>query len=436
MASGKVTKRAVDAMQASEQTKFLWDDELRGFGVRVTTNGAKSYVYQYRLGGRESPKRRATIGRHGSPWTPATAREEAEKLARLVGQGIDPMDTERERRRQAIDLAFSTYVPLFVDGHLKGAWKDWRIGERLLSAEAVPVLRAKPLPKIKRSDIAAVLDRLRDRPGAARLAHATLRKLFKWAEGRGDIERSPMDGMQAPASVAARDRVLSDSELSLIWRAADALDYPFAPLVRLLIATGQRREEVGSLQWNELDQAARLWTLPGARAKNGQAHLVPLSDLAVTVIDEVARAATAADFADTICWPRKGFVFSTTGRTAVSGYSKSKARLDAVAADLALEEHRKDPASPDKIEAWRVHDLRRTLATGLQRLGVRFEVTEAVLNHVSGARGGVAGVYQRHDWKEEKRAALDAWGRHLSTLLGHAATGNVVTLVDRRERAA
>ncbi|RYG87180.1 MAG: integrase, partial [Alphaproteobacteria bacterium] len=344
---------------------------------------------------------------------------------------------DRERRRQAVDLAFSTYAKLFVDGHLKTAWKDWEIGDRLLTAEAVPVLKAKALPAIKRSDIAAVLDRMNDRPAAARLAHATLRKLFKWAVGRGDLERSPMDGMKAPAGVAARDRVLSDHELALVWRGAGTLGYPFAPLFQLLIVTGQRREEVSGLAWGELDRASATWSLPANRAKNGQAHIVPLSPVAMEVLDNLAKSlAGCADedaAAEPVEWPRKGLVFTTTGKTPVSGYSKGKTRLDAAIVAVAAEDAAAAGASPEGVAGWRVHDLRRTMATGFQRLGVRFEVTEAVLNHVSGAKSGVAGVYQRHDWKEEKRTALEAWGRHVASSLNPAAvTGNVIELEGRR----
>jgi integrase len=438
MATGKVTKRTVDTIEKTDRTEFLWDDELRGFGLRVTSNGAKSYVYQYRLGGREAPKKRATIGKHGSPWTPTSARKEAERLAQLVGQGIDPAEHDRERRRQAVDLAFSTYAKLFVDGHLKTAWKDWEIGDRLLTAEAVPVLKAKALPAIKRSDIAAVLDRMNDRPAAARLAHATLRKLFKWAEGRGDLDRSPMDGMKAPAGVAARDRVLSDNDLALVWRGAGTLGYPFAPLFQLLIVTGQRREEVSGLAWSELDRASATWSLPANRAKNGQAHIVPLSPAAMEVIDNLARTLTVTSddaAADPVKWPRKGLVFTTTGTTPVSGYSKGKTRLDTAIVAVAAHDAAAG-ARPEAVEAWRVHDLRRTMATGFQRLGVRFEVTEAVLNHVSGAKSGVAGVYQRHDWKDEKRTALDAWGRHVMALTDQPDRTNVVDLRATQERAA
>lgn len=436
MATGKVTKRAIDALAVGVGTAFLWDDELRGFGVRVTSGGAKSYVFQYRMGGREAAKKRATIGRHGSPWTPATAREEAARLARLVGQGIDPAEHDRERRRQAVDLAFSGYVDTFVDGYLRTAWKDWRAGERLLKAEAVPVLKAKALPAIKRSDLAAVLDRVRDRPAVARLLHATLRKMFKWAESRGDVERSPVEGITAPAAVAARDRVLTDAELALAWDAAGGLGYPFGPMLRLLMVTGQRREEVGGLAWSELDRAAATWTLPADRAKNGQVHIVPLALTALDVLDQLARVVTGASEGEAVTWPRKGLAFTTTGTSAASGHSKAKSRLDTAIANLEAKRASETGRDPESVAAWRVHDIRRTVATGLQRLGVRFEVTEAVLNHISGAKGGVAGVYQRHHWSNEKRAALEAWGVHVAGLLAPPVASNVVPIAIKQERVA
>ncbi|MFL0418410.1 tyrosine-type recombinase/integrase [Sphingomonas sp. 179-I 2A4 NHS] len=411
MATGKITKTSVDAAG----TGFLWDSEVAGFGLRVTAAGARSYVFQYRMGGREVRAQRVTIGPHGS-WTPDKARTEAKRLRVLVDQGVNPAEQDRERRRQAVDLAFDVYAALFVKSALKNDWKDWAAGERLLMSEAVPVLRAKPLLTIKRSDIAAVLDRLADRPASARLAHATMRKMFKWAEGRGDIERSPMDGMKAPATVAARDRVLSDRELALVWKAANDLAYPFGPLFRLLILTGQRREEVAGLEWQELDRATATWDLPARRAKNGQAHIVPLSRAALGLLDELAAAVIEPRDGEPIQWPRRRLVFTTTGKTAVSGYSKAKARLDATIAAMEARAAADESREPETVPAWRTHDLRRTVATGLQRLGVRFEVTEAVLNHVSGSKSGIAGVYQRHDWKEEKREALAAWAAHVADL--------------------
>lgn len=424
MAIGKISKRSVDELTKNGVKQFLWDTDLRGFGLQVTAAGAKSYIYQYRTGGRESAKRRYTIGRHGSPWTPATARTECERLALLVGQGIDPADMDRERRRQAVDLAFTAYIQTFTDGYLKSHWKDWERAERLLRREPAEVLRSKPMPQITRADIVAVLDKLTDRPAVARVAYATLRKMFSWAEGRGEIERTPISAeFPAPKSVSARDRVLDNDEIALVWEAAGVIGYPFGPMYRLLFATAARREEVAALNWSELDRESREWTLPAARAKNGQAHIIPLNDLAVEILDGLA--AVPAD-AEKPTWPVLGLVFSTTGKTAASGHSKAKARLDAAMAKLRATESDKTGIDANVVPAWRVHDIRRTVATGLQKLGVRFEVTEAVLNHISGARSGVAGVYQRHDWKEEKRTALDAWGRDLNAVRSGVENENVI----------
>jgi integrase len=391
MATGRVTKHGVDLLAPTGRDYFFWDEEFHGFGVRVTPTGGKSYILQYRMGGRETTSRRFTIGRHGSPWTPQTARKEAERLAILIRQGVDPVQADHERRRQAIDLAFDSYVESFVDLYLKKRWKQWPLGAGVLRREAVPILRRKPLPQIRRADLSAIADRLHDRPAIARLTHATLRKLFRWAVSRGDLDRSPLEGVEPPPPVPARDRVLSDEEVALVWRGSEELGWPFAGLFRLLLLTGQRRDEVASLSWGELDRGQALWTLPANRSKNRKPHLVPLGVQAIGVLDDLAGGND---------WPRQGFVFSTTGKTPVSGFSKAKKRLD---------EHMAHVLEPRTLEPWRTHDLRRTVATGLQRLGVRFEVTEAVLNHLSGARSGIAGVYQRHDWAVEKRHALTKW---------------------------
>jgi len=150
MPTARITKTAVNSMSLGARDTFLWDDELKGFGVRMTRTGSKSYVLQYRMGGREAPSRRYTIGRHGSPWTPQTARDEAQRLAMLIAQGIDPVQAEHERRRQAIDLAFEQYVESFIELYLKQRWRQWSLGAGVLRREAVPVLKRKPLPAIQR----------------------------------------------------------------------------------------------------------------------------------------------------------------------------------------------------------------------------------------------------------------------------------------------
>lgn len=398
MPTVRITKQSVDALAEIHKDTFLWDDQLRGFGLRATPNGARSYVFQLRMGGREAPSRRYTIGRHGSPWTPQTARKEAERIAMMVQQKIDPVQADFERRRQAVDLAFDAYVETFVDLYLKKRWKQWSLGAGVLRREAVSVLRKRPLPQIKRSDLSNIWDRLQDRPSVARLTHATLRKLFRWAVSRGDLDRSPLEGVEPPPAVPSRDRVLSKEELSAIWFGSEVIGGPFEGLIKLLVLTGQRRDEVASVSWSEFNRAERVWLLPATRAKNQMPHLVPLAPLVVAVLDDVAGGDQ---------WPENGLVFSTTGNTPVSGFSKIKRRLDQhVAAALG------SPA-----QNWRLHDVRRTVATGLQRLGVRFEVTEAILNHKSGSRSGIAGVYQRYDWAEEKRVALENWSKHVGNLV-------------------
>jgi integrase len=427
MATGKITKRTVDAFASVERDVLLWDDELRGFGLKVTPAGNKVFVIQYRAGGRGSSTKRYTIGNYGSPWTPSGAREEAERLLQVVRQGGDPLVNKAERGRIVRDLAFTSYSELFLKEYVRREWKaTYADAESIFRLHLCPALKMKPLPDIRRSDIAALFDSIpREKMGLRRKAHAVLRRMFRWAVGRGDLDRSPLEGMEAPPAPKSRDRWLRDWELRLAWLAAGELGYPFGTLYRLLILTGQRREEVAGLDWKELDRDSREWSIPAARAKNGYATAVPLSTIVLDELDKIA---------DGERWPRRGFVFTTRGNAPVSGFSGAKMRLDDAMLALARTEAKVAGDNPEHVEIapWRAHDLRRTLATGMQRLGVRFEVTEAILNHVSGARAGVAGVYQRHDWKQEKRDALDAWARHVEQVVAGSDKTNVVSLADRR----
>jgi integrase len=420
MAVTRITKATVEKVEPGQSDQFLWDNRLPGFGCKVTPKGAKTFIYQYRMGGRGSPARRYTIGKHG-PLTADQARREAEMLALKVAQGIDPQTIKVETTRIAVDLAFAAYVERFHGAYLLSAWpSSHRDALALLRRYAVPILGKKPLPAVTRKDITTVLATAQQKIATANLLFATLRRMMRWAINQGDLERSPMDGMDPPAKAISRDRVLDDEELMLVWKASAALAYPFGPLVRLLILTGARREEIASLDWLELDRDTGIWVLPPQRSKNSVAARQPLSNLAVAELDALSLRQGKAD------WPQSGLVFSTTGETSVSGFSRAKARLDKSIEALTEGQGRSAPAS------WRLHDLRRTLATGLQRLGVRFEVTEAVLNHVSGAKSGVAGIYQRHDWAPEKKAALQAWADHLVRLLTDTDQTNVVQLSKAR----
>ena len=404
MATGKISKRSIDALRPNASNQFLWDTDLKGFGAKITPAGAISYVLQFRMGGREASTRRYTIGAHGSPWTPTTARAEAERLLLLIGQGVDPVDADKQRRREAVDLAFANYAERFARSCKGDGWR--RLVERAIRLYLTPALGKKALPAINRTDVVSVFDNMpADQVANRRNVFAVLRRLFRWAVSRGDLDRSPMEGMETPPPVKARERWLSDAELRLIWNSAPECHRCFGPIVRLLIATGQRREEVSGMRWSELSRTDKLWTLPGDRTKNGEPNTIPLNDLAIAELD----AAAGGDK-----WPRKGRVFATSTGAGFTGYAKGKDKLDRLI----------ELAEGEPLPPWRLHDLRRTLATNFQRLGVRFEVTEAVLNHVGGSRAGVAGIYQRHDWKEEKRQALDDWNSHLEQILMCPPAGN------------
>jgi integrase len=232
---------------------------------------------------------------------------------------------------------------------------------------------------------------------------------------RGMVTENPFLNLPISKGASNRERVLTDNEIGEIWRAAEKMTAPYGNIVRFLILTGQRRGEVAGLKWNELTPDLDSWILPGERTKNGATHIVPLSkparDLLRSLLpeDEVEGKRVFAERR------AKGELALPGLAGSFAGWSKSKTVLDKAimearvktAADCEL-------ATP--LEPWTLHDIRRSVATGLQRLGVRLEVTEAVLNHISGSRGGIAGVYQRHDWANEKRAALDAWADHLITI--------------------
>jgi len=231
-------------------------------------------------------------------------------------------------------------------------------------------------------------------------------------------------------SVAKRERVLSDGELGAIWRAAAEAASPYGTIIRLLILTGQRLGEVAGMNWNEISDDLSTWTLPSERTKNGMPHVVPLSAPVSDLIrDLLPENAAEAIHAVQDRRASGALVLPGAAGTPFSGWSKSKTRLDTAILDARAKAATARGTSPTPLVPWTVHDLRRTVATGLQRLGVRLEVTEAVLNHISGSRGGIAGVYQRHDWANEKRAALDAWANHvLAVIKGRTTGANVVKL--------
>ncbi|GAA5057806.1 site-specific integrase [Erythrobacter westpacificensis] len=436
----KVTKTAVNEAQARDRQWILWDTEVKGFGLLVLPSGTKSFIYQYRLGGRGTKLRRYTIGRYGT-WTPDGARDQAKRLAEQVGRGVDPIDAKRdklaadaaaeEERHRAREMTFAKYAERWLSSGLKpGTRERTRENyEATLANHVTPSLGDKPLSEIERRDLVKVLDAVPfDQPAVRRITFAVMRMLFKWAAGRGDIDANPLEGIKAPSPANSRKRVLNDRELSLALRAAAGMEKPFGPFFDLIFATGQRRNEVAGLDWKELDRDNAEWILPAERSKNGQPHFIPLNAKAMAVLD--ALAGCLGDKKRN--WPRKGLLFTTTGKRPISGFSRGKSRLDAAMLKIARTDAQSAGDDPEdvEIEPWRLHDARRTVATNFQKLGIRFEVTEAVLNHVSGAsRSGIAEVYQQYDWRDEKKAALQAWSDHCDRILqGATDSDNVIPL--------
>ncbi len=221
MASQSITIRTIEALKPCHgRDVYTWDSGLRGFGLRVTPKGVKSYVLQFRVNG--GPARRKTIGIHGSPWTPQTARKEAERLLVLVRQGIDPVVEQREAKRKEKALNFSAYCDLFVDLYLQPNWPDtWPEAMRTLENVAKPRWGKKALNTLKRADMVKLMDDYADRPGRRKYVHSLLRKLFNWAVDREDIEVSSLAGMKAPKPTASRRRLLGQEEVVCLWQALD-----------------------------------------------------------------------------------------------------------------------------------------------------------------------------------------------------------------------
>ena len=232
---------------------------------------------------------------------------------------------------------------------------------------------------------------------------------------------NPFADLPVSKSVGKRERVLSDQEIAEIWRAADDAAFPYGTIIRLLILTAQRRGEVAGITWDELSRDLNNWNLSGERTKNGQPHSVPLSAPGRDILRPLLSQSETGKHSNS------ELVLPGVAGIAFAGWSKAKRTLDKAILDGRAKVAAAIAKNPPPFAAWTVHDLRRTVATGLQRLGVRLEVTEAIL--ISGSRGGIAGVYQRHDWAAEKRLALDAWASHvLSIVKGRDAGENVVTL--------
>jgi integrase len=374
---GKISKQVVERLPLET---LLWDTTLIGFGVRRQRK-APFYLVRYRIAGRQ---RFLSIGRHGSPWTPDTARREAKRLLGVVAGGTDPALAKAEARQQwgeTLEAEVRHYLERKRSIMKPRAYVET---SRHLLRHAKP-LHHLPVTKIDRRMVAQRLAEIETGSGAVtrNRVRSSLSAFFTWAIREGLLETNPVAGTGKGDEGGSRERALTETELATVWQALAQDD--FGDIVRLLILTGQRREEIRALRRSEIDWDRGLICLPPERTKNRRLHELPMSPQVRAILQ---------------AQPHRGdFVFGLNGFS--GAWSRCKARLDARAG----------------IAPFRIHDLRRTAATMMaDKLGVLPHIIEAILNHVSGHKGGVAGVYNRARYENEMRVALERWAEHVTAL--------------------
>jgi integrase len=388
----RLTDISIRALRAPASGRVqIPDAAAGGLWLRVSDTNVRSWSVVYRRPG-VSQVQRVTLGK----WpglTCAAARAAAKAVLAAVATGGDPAAEKREQRHQNGDLIEQVAAEFVARKFRSRGLKSTPEIVSTIDRHVLPYWSGRRIGSISRHDVLQVLDRLGDQglPRATNKLRQLLRQLFKWSKGRGLVSADPTEGVDRPFAEKSRDRVLSDDELASVWAAAERLDWPWREYVRLLVLLGQRRTEVASMRWSYVDLQARVWNMPAKATKMGRARTLPLPGAVVEMLDAMPRLAGS------------DYVFGSK----LTAFAKTKKRLD----ELSI------------VNGWVLHDLRRTFATGQQRLGTKLEVTECLLGHLSGSRSGVVGVYQRHDFAAEQRVALEKWAEHLARLgSGEAAT--------------
>lgn len=376
-----LTAKTVEALKAGTQRYEVHDLYCPGMTVRVSPSGSKTFTVKFRYGLHQKRMKLGVFPRISL----GTAREKAIDILRQLDEGIDPT-----RSRRTADKKVETVCREFIRLHAQKRNKSWREAERILDRELIGAFGQRDIREIKRFDVLEIMDAAIDR-GSNYQANRILshvRKLLNWCLERGIIETNPIIGLKAPTREVSRDRFLDDAEIGRLLRACQNDVYPFRQFVPLLLATAQRRGELAEMRWGEIDFNTNTWVVPAERSKNGKPNAVPLSAYATGILSEVPK------FLDS------DYVFTTTRRSPVGGFSKMLKRLSERSA----------------TSGWRLHDLRRTAASGMARSSVPPYVVEKILNHVSGSFAGVAGIYNRYGYDTEKREALEKWGDFLSEM--------------------
>ena len=381
----RLTKSTIDNLPVLEKDTVYWDAGLPGFGVKVTPKGRKVFLVMYRVAGAGSRLRKYTIGPYGRATLPM-AKAQAQKIFAARIDGRDPAEEKRQSRRRLVVDRVDDLVETFIREHVAKIGTNRRITS-LLRRDVIPYWGAKSIHEIKKRDVSDLVSLI-----AQRNAHAshrllkTLKTFFRWCVGRAVIDFSPAEGISSSYRDVSRDRVLTDPELAAVILAARSMPPPYGRIVEFLALTGQRREEAAQLTWEEIDEKARTWTIPGSRTKNKRAHIVHLSEPAWKVIQACSG---------------EPYVFGTARGNRFQRFGKEKRAIDKLCG----------------ITGWRLHDLRRTIVSGMARLGIPPHIADKILNHQAGTISGVAAVYQRHDFLAEREEALDRWGVHVEHIV-------------------
>ena len=381
-----LTKSMIDELTPSSSELVYWDDSVPGFGLKVTPKGRKVFIVLYRTKDGLNRLCKYTIGTYGQT-TLAIARIVAQKVLADRNEGKDPARDKRDLRRKVVTNTVEDVVKEYRSRHIDALRSAYEIN-RIIDTELLSRWRTKSIHEISRRDILNVLDEIvaRGSPATANYTFSVTRAMFHWAIGRGILEKSPCIGLSKPTPVKSRNRILSDDELREIIFASRRTSRPYGAIVELLALLGQRRSEVGKMTWQEVNIEKKLWTIPAERAKNSRAHFVHLAPRAI----EIIRAQPKLD----------SLVFSTPSGKPFTEFSIMKSRLD----------------KESGVNDWVLHDLRRTVVSGMASLGVAPHVADKVLNHQSGTISGVAAVYQRHEFLTERQAAMNLWDEHVTSL--------------------
>jgi len=372
----------LDRLKPPAQRVDYRDKSTRGLQLRVSPQGSKSFSFVFRLG---SKMGRITIGKYPDIDL-KTARLKTDEFRKLVALGVDPRDAKQDKLSKQ-QMTVDRMVGEFITRYAKPKNSSWKQAENNLKLYLLGELGKRSIHDVRRQDIHLILDDLieQGKNTAANRALAHIRKFFGWLVERGYLEHSPADHIKPRHEEQERERVLSDGEIRSIWNSAEAMSGPYSAWLKLCFLCGQRRLETASLRRSQIRDGC--WHLSGADTKNKQLHIIPLSRQAMAIVDELLN--------------QDGEYLIKTGRTGdkpVNGFSKAKVQLDRYSG----------------VSDWKIHDIRRTVATNLSKLGVDRFLLQRVMNHTDKS---VTKIYDRYSYLEEKREALQKWADRLDEIV-------------------